>query len=559
MDPHPRIAPHRGPFVLLALLLATATSAAPPVTPSADPVAEVLRERLEQLETSGSIAVGRDAIASRHALPQLYAKHGFQPFWTRERLTVLLELLRDADSDGLLPSDYHRVALAGLIPAITDPAATPLQRAQLDLLATDAFHLLLYHLYLGKVDPVALDPNWNYAPRGTEEIETLAQTYRALTDGSLREAVAEARPSHWLYAWARDALAQYRALAAHGGWPSVPAGGKLARGMDDPRVLVLRHRLAVTGDLPAGAADSTVFDDSVELAVRHFQRRHRLTDDGVVGPGTLAELNVPVEDRIRQIRANLERGRWVLHAIGTGDLVLVDIAGFEVRYLRDRKTLWQSRVQVGKPFRQTPVFRSAIDHVVFNPTWTVPPTILGADILPAVRRNPAYLAQRGLRVIDRTGAPVATSSIDWSRYTGRNFPYLLRQDPGPDNALGRVKIMFPNPYLVYMHDTPSQSLFGQDDRTFSSGCIRVERPFELVALLLDAPETWNTQSMAAVVATNQTRTVRLPKPVPVLLLYWTVAQDAEGRVAFKRDPYGRDARLLQALDAPFKPGTRPAP
>ncbi len=239
-----------------------------------------------------------------------------------------------------------------------------------------------------------------------------------------------------------------------------------------------------------------------------------------------------------------------------GDLVIVDIAGFGVRFIRDRRTIWQTRAQVGRPYRQTPIFKSAIDHVVLNPTWTVPPTILEKDILPAVRRDRDYLARRGLEVIDRNGRPIPTASIDFSRYSGRNFPYMIRQSAGDDNALGQVKIMFPNPYLVYLHDTPSKSLFEADQRAFSSGCIRTERPFELVELLLADPARWNRAALDAAVATRVTRTVRLARPVPVLILYWTVDQDDDGSIVFKPDPYQRDARELAALDRPFEIGRR---
>ena len=275
-----------------------------------------------------------------------------------------------------------------------------------------------------------------------------------------------------------------------------------------------------------------------------------------VGPATLAELNVTAESRLRQIQVNLERARHVLHEIGDEDLVIVDIAGYELRYVQDRKVTWTSRVVVGRPYRQTPIFKSEIDHVVVNPTWTVPPTILGQDILPAVRRDPGYLAKKGLDVIDRNGRVLDPASIDWSRYSGRNFPYFLRQGPGDDNALGRVKIMFPNPYLVYLHDTPSRSLFERDDRAFSSGCIRVEGPFDLVERLLDDPK-WDRTALQSAVETGRTQTVRLAKPVKILMIYWTVDETDDGRIVFKRDVYDRDARLWQALNQRFEFGSRP--
>ena len=286
-------------------------------------------------------------------------------------------------------------------------------------------------------------------------------------------------------------------------------------------------------------------------ALKRFQARHFLTPDGAVGPATRRELNVGVAQRIDQIRVNLERARWVLHQSAEGDFVIVDVAGFEVRYVRDHAVIWKTRAQVGQPYRQTPIFRSAIDEVVLNPTWTVPPGILGKDLLPAMRRDPSYLEKRGLRVIDRNGRPVDQASIDFARYSGANFPFMIRQDPGPTNALGRVKIMFPNPYLVYLHDTPSQALFEREHRAFSSGCIRTERPFELVELLLASPERWSRPMIDAAVATGTTRTVRLPKPVPVLILYWTVDRDDQGAIIFKPDPYGRDPKLLKALDRSF--------
>jgi murein L,D-transpeptidase YcbB/YkuD len=214
---------------------------------------------------------------------------------------------------------------------------------------------------------------------------------------------------------------------------------------------------------------------------------------------------------------------------------------------------------VGQPFRETPVFKAMIDNVVVNPTWTVPPGILAKDILPTLRRNDrSILARKRLSVIDRNGNKLNPAAIDFSRYTAANFPFMLRQDAGPDNALGAVKINFPNPHLVYLHDTPSKSLFNETVRTFSSGCIRTERPLELAELLLADPARWNRAALDAAVAAGDTRTVRLAKKVPVLIIYWTADRDDDGGVVFKPDPYSRDARELAALDAPFKRGKRPA-
>jgi murein L,D-transpeptidase YcbB/YkuD len=283
--------------------------------------------------------------------------------------------------------------------------------------------------------------------------------FDALRQGSLREAIDRVRPDHWWYANARAALADYRDLAARGGWPGVPAGPALKSGSKGPRVVALRRRLAVTGELAGGPDLGDTYDAPLSAAVRAFQERHRLERDGNVGAETLAELNVPVEARILQIRINLERARWVLHEIGPGDLVIVDVAGFNTVFVRDGKPVWRSRTQVGKPFRQTPIFKAKIDHLVFNPTWTVPPGILANDVIPAARKDPAYLERKGLDLIDKNGQKVDPARVDWA---SKSFPYTVRQEAGPDNALGRVKIMFPNPYHVYLHDTPSKALFEKE-------------------------------------------------------------------------------------------------
>jgi L,D-transpeptidase YcbB len=372
--------------------------------------------------------------------------------------------------------------------------------------------------------------------------------------GHLTEAVARARPNNWLYDKMRASLGEYRMLEAGGGWMPVPGGEALKIGSRGRRVVALRQRLAVTGELSGQPLDNELYDEPLAEAVRTFQERHRLAADGVVSAATLKELNVPLSARIGQIRVNLERGRWALHEITPADLVIVDVAGFQVSFLRNREVVWRGKAQVGKPYRQTPIFKSAIDHVVFNPTWTVPPGILARDILPAVRRDPDALAKKKLQVIDGQGRIVDPASIEWSRYTGSNFPYMLRQGPGPDNALGLVKIMFPNPHAVYLHDTPSKALFENSERAFSSGCIRVERPFELAQLVLNDPANWNDSTIDAVLKDGATRTVRLRAPVPVMIMYWTLDPTAEGPPVFKRDPYDRDLKLLMALDAPFNSG-----
>jgi L,D-transpeptidase YcbB len=548
---------------LLLPLAAAAQATLAQVSVQPDPVVEALRERIDALATSGQVAVEGDTLRAARALPELYQANGFRPLWDEMRLRALRDVLQDIEDDGLLPADYHLAALDRLRDA--HRSGSPLQRATLDLLATDAYALVLYHLYFGKVDPVSIEPGWNFEQREITESDAIAFVLERIRSNRIRESLSDARPDHWLYAAGREALASHRAIAALGGWPQIPAGPTLKPGLTDPRVPLLRARLALTGDFAtvarggaAEAASPELFDAPLEAALRHFQRRHRIAVDGAAGPGTLRELNVPVQQRLAQIRVNVERARWVLHEIGAGDLVLIDIAGFNVRYLRDRETLWRTRAQVGRPYRETPIFRSAIDHVVFNPTWTVPPGIIAKDILPELRRGGDVLRRKRLSVLDLSGRPVDPTSIVVPPPGSTRFPYVLRQDPGPDNALGAVKIMFPNPYFVYLHDTPSKSLFDADSRAFSSGCIRVDQPLDLVARLLATDAQWTPAAIQAAVDSGNTRTVRLPRPVPVLLIYWTMDRDDDGSLVFKPDIYARDARLLAALDARFRVGARAA-
>jgi murein L,D-transpeptidase YcbB/YkuD len=314
----------------------------------------------------------------------------------------------------------------------------------------------------------------------------------------------------------------------------------------------LRARLVRTGDVATPSTEGLLYDAALEEGVRRFQARHGLEPDGVVGPATLRALNVPVGDRIDQIRVNLDRARWVLHQVG-GRQVVVDIAGFEVYVLENGQVVWRSRAQVGRSYRQTPVFRDDIRYLVVNPDWTVPRGILGKDILPRIQKDPGYLAAQNMRVLTPGGEEVDPASVSWSRYTGANFPYVLRQDPGPNNALGRIKIMFPNRHAVYLHDTPARSLYDRTERTFSSGCIRVEDAFELGAILLDDPDAWTRDRLEAAATGTQPRTLNLPSPWPVLLLYWTVSVGEDGTVSFRPDIYDRDPPVLKRLREPFAP------
>ena len=517
-----------------------------------DTVAEVIREKVEQIKVKRELKVGNSQISSFRVLPGLYQRRDFRPIWTDTVIQEeLISSIEDTYKEGLNPNDYHLEEI-NLIQAqlTTSDPYDPKMLALLDLLLTDSLARLAYHSIFGKEDPLTHHPHWNLALK-IDDLDPTGFLEKAIESDSLAKTISGWKPQLPLYQRLIKALASYRSIQANGGWNTVPLGPTLRKGLEDPRVLLLRQRLVATGDLSDKRTDSKVFDETLEQAVIHFQARHRLHPDGAVGRKTVEALNVPVERRIDQIRVNLERARWVLHALGD-DFVLVDIAGFHVFMYQDRKVIWTSRVQVGKPYRNTPVFKSAIEYLEFNPTWTIPPGIVSKDILPAIKKDPDYLNKRDINVLDRNGNLVDQSSIDWSQYPGRSFPYILRQEPGPNNALGRVKFIFPNKHFVYLHDTPSKTLFEQTSRTFSSGCIRVENPFKFSELLLNDSSNWNDDKIIEVVDSKKTRKVFLDEPMPVLLLYWTVTVEEDGKVHFKEDPYGRDNAVLEGLKGKFR-------
>jgi murein L,D-transpeptidase YcbB/YkuD len=525
--------------VALAVLLATGTA-------RSDDAAERLRRRVEEVQAGAEVRIGRDRIASTRVLPSLYERIGFARAWTRrDSLEEILAGVVDAETHGLDPRDYHRPELERLLARGSLDAQ---EQVDLDLLATDALVRLASDLALGKVDPERIESHWNLA-RESDDAHSVDAILEAITSPSSLIAAERFAPSHPAYARLRGALIRYRELAARGGFERLSEGPKLELGSEGPRVEALRRRLVAEGDLAREEAEGAIFDARLAAAVRRAQTRYGLEPDAVVGRATLAALNVPAGDRVDQIRVNLERARWVLHAV-QGRLVLVDIPGFHLHFFDEGRD-WTTRVVVGRPYRRTPVFRATIRTLVLNPTWTVPPTIFAEDMLPAIREDPGYLARRQLRVIDGHGREVDPRGIDWSTVVPETFPYLLRQDPGPQNALGRIKFVFPNPYSVYLHDTPAHELFARAERAASSGCIRVEDPLTLAVGLLVDPQLWSREALEAAIASGITRSVTLREPVPVILMYWTAEVDEDGSVEFRRDLYRRDRDLLRALDADF--------
>jgi len=531
-----------GRAACLLLSLAVITIGARPAWAIDD--AEVTGQIIATLE---ALREGGDSpLVATSIVSAFYESRGYRPAWRdlRNRDDMVASIRGAADA-GLDPAEYH---LAEIERALGANDGAPVL-AELDILLSDAFFVLGYHYRFGKVDPESVNPNWNLPGRFGED-DPVAIAAAALETHDVPGLLARLQPRHSFYQHLKIALASYRSLELAGGWAPVPDGETLRLGMDNPRVVQLRRRLMLTGDLAGGAGASTVFDAGVDSAVRVFQHRMGLNDDGLVGRDTLAALNLPVGTRIQQIRINLERARWILHDLDPY-AVIVNVAGFMAYITEGEQVVWMTRVQVGQPYHMTPLFRDELSYIEINPTWTVPHSIASRELLPKIKQDPGYIASRNMIVLDRNGQQVDASGIDWASLSGRNFPFTLRQQPGPDNALGRIKFMFPNEHAVYLHDTPDKALFARDYRVFSHGCIRVQDPLRFAEILLDDPDKWSLEKIQAAVDSGVTQRVVLDRKIPIYLTYWTAAADDDGKVSFSRDPYDRDARVLTALDADF--------
>ena len=518
-----------------------------PGPPQAPPPSEPLRLRVEQLHEEGGRSVRGVRLLEPDAVSHFFQIRNFTPAWQGAGPDQILKAIRDVEQDGLVPRDYHLAAIESLRAA---PADTPGRDANLQILLTDAVAALVNHVRFGRVRPVTLDRRWNVDPRaGAPPLEAFVADVAAAP--SAAAAIEALKSPHFIYRGLKQALAAHRAMASGGPWTVVPKGAPLKPGVRNARVIAVRKRLAATGEL-ATPSDSEDFDEELAVAVKRFQEQHRLTADGSIGKATLDAMNVTAAARVDQIRVNLERARWVLGGL-SDTFLLVNLPAFKVYLIRDRKNVWETRAQVGRAGRQTPTFRADMRYLVFNPDWTVPPTILAQDVLGAMRKGENAIAKKKLTIIDRQGRLVSPDSIDWTTATPQTFPYTLRQPPGPGNALGRVKFIFPNEHAIFLHDTPSQELFRADERLFSSGCIRVENPFALAAVLLEGQDDWNSASIQQVVDDGKTTTVFLKQPLPVLIVYWTVSVGASGELRYARDVYSLDPVVLRALNASNRP------
>ncbi len=483
-----------------------------------------------------------------------YRGRKFVPAWVTSRGATddakqLMEAIAATPEQGLDPANYAadsiRIAVKDVEAGMMGPASDAGRLAALDLRLTRTFLGLAAHLALGQVNPKQIPADWHVERPAVDLVSILN---KALEGHRVRDALLEdLAPDDDRYRRLRDALKRYHEIAAEGGWPQVPAGAPLKRGQRGDRVKTLQARLAVTGDL--GSAGSGAFDPATEAAVRRFQQRHGLGPNGVVGAAELASLNVPVERRIHQIELNMERARWRRQPI-EGRYVMVNIPDFTLQVVDNKHPVLAMRVVVGKQFTKTPIFSDEITYLVLNPSWNITQNIAANEMLPLVQENRDYLKEHSIRVFDGPAddaKEVDPNDVNWGSLSKDEFKYSLRQDPGAENPLGRVKFMCPNQFDVYLHDTSAEHLFNAQERDFSHGCVRVEKPIELAEYLLHGRTDGDHAEILAGLAASRDSSVKLPNPIPVHIVYWTAWVGEQNEVHFRDDVYELDRVLDRAL------------
>lgn len=553
-------------LTLIALVAAglILIQSSPPPQDQSSRTCEYLRNRIEEAGIPPKIYIGKEPIFSSSVLPLFYERRAYQPAWCQGQVLnkmadALIESIKNADLEGLYPNDYHLLRLESLVEEARrnqkDPDVLPGLLSDLDLLLTDAFLIYAAHLVSGKVDPVSFDPEWIARRREVDVAQILED---ALSTGRIKESLEDLLPKRAEYFRLRRALARYREIVSQGGWEPIPEGPKMELGTRDARISTLRKRLLASAEPSQGQEDSdAVFDENLKEAVRKFQDLNGLDTDGVVGSSTLAALNVPAEERQRQIELNMERWRWLPQNLGQR-YILVNIASFELEVIEDSKTVMNMRIVVGKQYQRTPVFSERMTYLVFNPYWNIPESIAVKEILVSVKKDTGYLSKENIKVLKGWGAEaeeIDPTTIDWASVSRKNMDFRFRQEPGAKNSLGRIKFMFPNRFGVYLHDTPAQALFARTVRAFSHGCIRVEKPVELALYVLKNGIEWTREKITEVISRNSELTEKLPAAIDVHILYWTAWAEENGAIHFRNDIYGRDKLLSKALEekSPTKP------
>ncbi|WP_095589740.1 L,D-transpeptidase family protein [Actibacterium ureilyticum] len=481
-----------------------------------------------------------EAAARDTVLSEFYRTRNYEPLWTsgrdRGRRQALIKALDTAGDHGLPETRYKRDALEEMFRA----AKSPRDRGRVEVEASRVFLQFAQDLQSGVLDPAQITRDIKRKPPRRDRLKQLV----AFSKSSPRAYFRQLAPKTPEYNRLMAEKLNLEKQLGRGGWGAPVQAKSLKPGQSGGAVVQLRDRLIAMGYMKRSATQT--YDGNLQKAVQQFQLAHGLSPDGVAGAGTMAEINQPVDKRLGQVIVAMERERWMNTDRGKRH-VLVNITDFHAQIVDNGKVTFRTRSVVGKNAdeQRTPEFSDVMEHMIINPTWNVPRSIATKEYLPLLKRNPN--AVRHLRLVDARGRTVSRSAVNFNQYTERTFPFNLKEPPSQGNALGLVKFMFPNPYNIYLHDTPSKSLFGREVRAFSHGCVRLNDPFDFAYALLSKQESDPQGFFQARLKTGKETQVNLAQPLPVHIIYRTAFTQAKGRTQFRRDVYGRDARIFNAL------------
>tara|TARA_R100001369_G_scaffold21881_3_gene39745 strand:+ start:50516 stop:52156 length:1641 start_codon:yes stop_codon:yes gene_type:complete len=468
------------------------------------------------------------------------------PVWSDLQFrTSFIEVLKKTDLEGLSYSEYHGQDIDTLTAHIRE--LNNKERSRLDVLLTDAYFQYSNHLLNGKIEPRKIHEVFDI-PRNEASFTNLLK--QSLEANDFEVAFKKIRPTNPIYTQLISALKEFKEKKEEfEEFKDIEEGDLIKPGMQDGRMPKIKFRLMALGYLKN--IDPFTYDHSeaVQEAIKNLQLDNGLLADGIVGNSTIALLNIDYKDRYNQILANLERWRWYPRDLGE-HYILVNIANYQLEVLKNDEVVSSHKTMVGTDVRKTPIFSEEIKYIVFNPTWTIPPTIKSKDVIPGVRKNIDYLSKKHLNVYNANGERLDPSEIDWNN--NRVNSYTYRQNPGGSNPLGVVKIIYPNKHLIYLHDTPSKSLFSRNSRAQSSGCIRVEAALELAQYLLEDQPEYISEKIEEIIATGKTTQVKMKQHVKVHHFYWTAWLE-NGKPKFTEDIYKYDKKIISELLKDSKP------
>ena len=571
-------------------LISEAESPAQTQTLTTQRVSTLTKQKIQTSTYFPSIQIQTKSIKTDKGLPKLYEENNYSLFWIKPSgpspaAYEMVEIIRNSDDEALNPQDYNIEEIESILTRIdnNNKSGNSLKEedmAELELLLSNAFLTYGHDVHYGRVRAEQINLE---LLSGEKPVNINQMLVQATNNGEIENTLNTLMPKYPMYGKLKVSLKEYKEIASNGGWQPYPYGEKFKKGARGQRVIALRVRLKATGELDSSTPNSEVFDETLEIAVKKYQERNGLYVDGVVGKSTKETLNVPVDVRISQIELTMERWRLLPQYLGNR-YILVNIANYHLYGVDNNNNALTMRIVVGKPEWNTPMFSEEMTHIVMNPYWNIPPSILKDDIAPRIRQDSEYLSKKGIdavglqapkkivleeseqiEVVENVEAPQESeggdnqepqlseaeiqNKIAQEEYIAKVLSgnYRLRQNPGPGNPLGQIKFLFPNKHSVYLHDTPNRGFFKRAQRNFSHGCIRVEHPLQLAEFVLASNAEWDQSKIKSKINSRKTKTVHLNQTIPVYILYFTSWVDDQGNVNFHKDVYGLDQTLSNAL------------